>query len=272
MTAIGTTKTLSLRDVIAEGAGGPNHLDDYLTSNVTASPRAKVLLPTTRRSIDDRLHEATNAVLSRDVIGVLAAGWQTSNELRAAARRTLSTPTVAEFVPFLSLTISQSIRPSVRLFVDQDRSPDHRAGHRPANGLRRADRDSHVRSPRSNRVRAVHGHSLNSHHHWDAADRADADLERKPATRHATCNRAGEHALTAGDIAGCCRSASRPSWPAGGGSTGDTAMSLRGQLTQRMQLDPADTRPHHSRPYQRVPTVADCPTRAASLPGGRRWR
>ena len=100
MTTIGTTRTLSLRDVIAEGAGGPNHLDDYLTSNVTVSPRVKVLLPTTRRSIDGRLHEATNAVLSRDVIGVLAAGWQTSNELRAAARRAVGTQTVGEFGPF----------------------------------------------------------------------------------------------------------------------------------------------------------------------------
>ena len=120
MTTIGATRALSLRDVIAEGVGGPNHLDEYLTSNVTASPRVKELLPTTRRSIDGRLHEAANAVLSRDVIGVLAAGWQASNELRAAARRTLHTPTVTEFVPFLSLTISQSIRPSVRLFVDRD--------------------------------------------------------------------------------------------------------------------------------------------------------
>ena len=38
--------------------------------------------------------------------------------------------------------------------------------------------------------------------------------------------------------------------------------------TQRFRLASLD----HSRPYQRVPTVADCPTRAASLPGGRRWR
>jgi hypothetical protein len=120
MTTIGTTRALSLHDVIAEGVGGPDHLDDHLTSNVLASSRVAVLLPTTRRSIDGRLHEAINAGLNRDVIGVLAAGWQASTELRAAARRTLTTPDVTEFVPFLTLTISQSIRPSVRLFVERD--------------------------------------------------------------------------------------------------------------------------------------------------------
>jgi hypothetical protein len=120
MTTIGTTRALRLRDVIVEGAGGPDHLDDYLTSNVLESRRVKLLLPTTRRSIDGQLHEAISAVLSRDVIGVLAAGWQASAELRAAARRTITTPAATEFVPFLTFTISQSIRPSVRLFVDRD--------------------------------------------------------------------------------------------------------------------------------------------------------
>jgi hypothetical protein len=115
-----TTRALSLHDVIAHGVGGPDLLDDHLAASLRASGRVTNLLPTTRRSIDGRLHEVINAGLNRDVVGVLAAGWQASAELRAAARRTLSTPGSTEFVPFLTLAIAQSIRPSVRLFVERD--------------------------------------------------------------------------------------------------------------------------------------------------------
>lgn len=115
-----TTQALSLHDVIAHGVGGPDLLDDHLAASLRASGRVTNLLPTTRRSIDGRLHDVINAGLNRDVIGVLAAGWQASVELRAAARRSLTTPGSTEFVPFLTLAIAQSIRPSVRLFVERD--------------------------------------------------------------------------------------------------------------------------------------------------------
>ena len=115
-----TTQALSLHDVIAQGVGGADLLDDHLASSLHGSKRVAGLLSTTQRSVDGCLHDAINAGLNRDVVGVLAAGWQASTELREAARRTLTTPDVTAFVPFLTLTIAQSIRPSVRLFVERD--------------------------------------------------------------------------------------------------------------------------------------------------------
>src|SRR5262249_13411046 len=71
-----TTPALRLHDVIAHGVGGPDHLDDHLAASLRASGRVTKLLPTTQRSIDGRLHEVISAGLNRDVVGVLAAGWQ----------------------------------------------------------------------------------------------------------------------------------------------------------------------------------------------------
>jgi hypothetical protein len=59
-------------------------------------------------------------VLDRDVVAVLGAGWQATREVREAARRTAATPGATELVEFLRLTISLSIRPSVRLYVGRN--------------------------------------------------------------------------------------------------------------------------------------------------------
>lgn len=120
MTTIDTARSLSLREVITEGFGGADHLDDHLTSKVLESRGVSAVLPSTRRSIDGQLRAAVNATLSRDVIALLGAGWQASSELREAARRTASTPDITEFVELLRLTITQSIRPSARVYLDRE--------------------------------------------------------------------------------------------------------------------------------------------------------
>jgi hypothetical protein len=115
-----TTRSLSLHDVINEGVGGRNRIDEHLTSAMRESRGIKPMLPSTQRSIDGHLREAVDHVLDRDVVAVLGAGWLATHELREAARRTAATPDATELVEFLKLTISLTIRPSVRLYVDRE--------------------------------------------------------------------------------------------------------------------------------------------------------
>jgi hypothetical protein len=118
MTTIKTTRLLSLHDVINEGTGGANRLDDHLARKVREAPRLGAALPSTHRSIDGQLHQAIDAALRHDLVTTLAAGWRASAELREAARRSTATPGVAFFVELVTLAISQGIRPSVRLYLD----------------------------------------------------------------------------------------------------------------------------------------------------------
>jgi hypothetical protein len=119
MKTVDTLPPIALRDVIAHGVGGPAQLDDHLTSAVLQSRTTKAMLPSTRRSIDGQLRQAVEATFSRDVVAMLNAGWQATREFGEAASRTAAAPGVTEFVELLSLTIAQSIRPSVRLYVDR---------------------------------------------------------------------------------------------------------------------------------------------------------
>jgi hypothetical protein len=115
---VATARSLSLHDVIAQGAGGPARLEDHLTSKLGFSAAAKAMLPSTRRSIEGELRAAVDGVLRQDVIAVLGAGWQVSAALREAAVRTAPIPDVAELVELVTQTLTQAIRPSVSVYLN----------------------------------------------------------------------------------------------------------------------------------------------------------
>jgi hypothetical protein len=117
---LNTTRPLTLHDVITQGSDIPADLDDYLNSKIRESDKIMALPPSTRRSIDGQLRAAVDGALRHDLVAVLAAGWQVSSALREAAHRTATTPDVTELVDLVRQTITQDVRPSVRVYLDRD--------------------------------------------------------------------------------------------------------------------------------------------------------
>ena len=112
------SRPLTLHDVITYGAGGPGHLDDYLTSEARQPAALQNVPPSTQRSINGELRTALDGTLRHDIIAVLGAGWQASAALREAAHRTATTPGASEFVELITQTITQDISPSAHLYLD----------------------------------------------------------------------------------------------------------------------------------------------------------
>jgi len=124
MTTTGEPSTLTLRDIARSGDRGAAtaQLDQQIHAVARRASAGAALSSGQSRSIENQMHAALDGALDRDVITVMAAGWQASSTFRAAARATAEDPTRREMVSLRSQRLEQTFHPALQIYIDDFRA------------------------------------------------------------------------------------------------------------------------------------------------------
>lgn len=114
------TAPLTVLDIARTGIhdAASEPLDRHVDDAVNAAGEHHALGVTTGRSMDAQVRAMIDGALQGDIVGVLAAGWQSSRALHAAALETVAEPGSRQVVELVQQTVTHTTNPSVEVDVD----------------------------------------------------------------------------------------------------------------------------------------------------------